>query len=351
MILFDRMIPYRFRRRDGTPFRTGCCQPQLGPNDLAAVISTAPLVEPQNFTNDRARLANVIQNLRIGTSLSAGSVKVTPAQAPPRTPLRTAARCSCDVCSLDAITQVANVLAGAGPRPVKVVFFIGANIESMAMEKPGFSCTPVGPRARSLSATCWRPPNAPGSSSTRWTRPAWSSGRMFAPERRADGRAVAGSQEINRNTTLLAMADLTGGRAVLNSNTPGDCVDDLFAETDSCTFVGFMPADWGADSRTRRVEVKVNRRDVEVRTRREYPAVLRNFRAEGATALRPSAEVPSSIAGLLPRRQPANRRHRALGAALPERRDVARHRGGRPRRRRGDLRARPLQSTARRPSA
>src|SRR5262245_34935963 len=108
---------------------------RLGPDDVAAVIHTLPDAQRQNFTADRARLHGVIQSLAIGTSLSAGVVSPNPVLDQKMNVRST--ECFCDVCSVDAVTQVATTLADVGPRP-KVVFFIGSNIEPLALEKPGF---------------------------------------------------------------------------------------------------------------------------------------------------------------------------------------------------------------------
>ena len=70
--------------------------------------------------------------------------------------------------------------------------------------------------------------------------------------------------------SLRELASATGGRAVLNSNAPTDRVAPLFEEAQSYYLLAFDAGRPSANGRMRRVEVTVNRPDVEVRTRRGY---------------------------------------------------------------------------------
>jgi VWFA-related protein len=65
-------------------------------------------------------------------------------------------------------------------------------------------------------------------------------------------------------------AENTGGRAVTNTNGPGDLVPQMFRENSSYYLLGFRRTDDGRDGRCRRIAVKGNRPGVEVRARSDY---------------------------------------------------------------------------------
>jgi VWFA-related protein len=74
-----------------------------------------------------------------------------------------------------------------------------------------------------------------------------------------------------RQGNLGVLPDLTGGRAIMNTNRPDASVPDVFAESASYYVLGFQPetpVKAGAHS----VEVRVSRRDVHVVARTEWDA-------------------------------------------------------------------------------
>ena len=82
---------------------------------------------------------------------------------------------------------------------------------------------------------------------------------------------------IMRKTTavqdfLAQAAASTGGRTVMNTNDFEPGIKDVFAENESYYLIGFEPTNAAADGKLRRIEVKVNRPDVEIRTRSSYYA-------------------------------------------------------------------------------
>jgi hypothetical protein len=91
---------------------------------------------------------------------------------------------------------------------------------------------------------------------------------MDSSARDASARIEA-AKESHRN--LRSLADATGGRAVADTNAPGGRVSDVFLRNSAYYLLGFQPSDPKARG-FRRIEVKVNRDDVEVRSRRNYYA-------------------------------------------------------------------------------
>jgi VWFA-related protein len=71
---------------------------------------------------------------------------------------------------------------------------------------------------------------------------------------------------------ILMIAANTGGRPVVNTNdfTPG--INNIFEENKSYYVLGYYPANAKSDGTLRRLSVKVNRPDVEIRTRDSYVA-------------------------------------------------------------------------------
>jgi hypothetical protein len=64
----------------------------------------------------------------------------------------------------------------------------------------------------------------------------------------------------------------TGGRTVLNTNTPWAAVPSIFAESATYYLIAIQPRHTAADGSYHRLEVKVNRRGVQVRAREGYYA-------------------------------------------------------------------------------
>jgi VWFA-related protein len=92
-----------------------------------------------------------------------------------------------------------------------------------------------------------------------------------------------------RLDSLRIFAESTGGRSVLGTNAPWDHVSQVFAENSSYYLVGFQPLSSVKDGRFRRITVKVNRPDADVRARSGYYAE----RAE-----RRSGKPPENVTGL-----------------------------------------------------
>ena len=71
---------------------------------------------------------------------------------------------------------------------------------------------------------------------------------------------------------LAATAANTGGRTVMNTNEFETGIKEVFEENASYYLIAFEPTNSAADGKLRRLDVKVNRPDVEVRTRSSYYA-------------------------------------------------------------------------------
>ena len=282
VILLDRNIAYGRSAQIAREVGAAIVD-RLGPGDLGAVVHTAHLNPSQNFTADRQRLLAAIQSRGVGMSYAVGAG-------------RAVGDCPCGLCSIDAVAHIARTLASAGPRQ-KTIFFIGSAIAT-AFDTDGEKETPT------VAGDCIR---------ERWL----ATQAMFAAAQQAnvvvhtidptdlDGppgfsAATPSRQAVVHNPdSLRELASATGGRAVLNTNAHTDRVAPLFEEAQSYYLLAFDAGRPLANGRMRRVEVTVNRPDVEVRTRRGYypPGSLPAApNVSGAARDR----VSPDLAGLLP---------------------------------------------------
>ena len=252
----------------------------LGPHDLAALVSTSGAV-PQNLTSDRARLIRAINERRDwSTGLSKEQKDVITI---PDDPLSDG-RCLCGLCVLESLTRMADAVQNT-PLRRKVMLFIGSSVIFQ-----------VGVRAPSLDVGCdWRVAEArrrlfdslalsnltvhsidpSGLASlgpqTRAGTPGGKPGED-GPARRLQQMQAETSALLRDQGSLQVLPDLTGGRAVANTNGPEEKVPEIFGETDGYYVVGFEPGTPDQRDNKRSIEVKVPRRGVRVYAQRQYMA-------------------------------------------------------------------------------
>lgn len=232
----------------------------LAPGDLAAVGYTIYGV-PQNFTTDRARLKRAIDSNPFGTNKRAEGEEW--------------GNCNCGTCRLEAITRVATALRSESRRR-KTVFFIGERIQLAPVR--GACNAYLEPATRQMVQATQLAnvtvntvdPNALETTNVH-------AGDDFKPEPAVSESAAAQEQAnrahlIERQQSLQTVADWTGGRAVLNTNIPEQSVRPILAESSAYYLLAFQTSGVKGDGRFHPVTVKVNRPDVQVRTRKGYYA-------------------------------------------------------------------------------
>jgi hypothetical protein len=96
---------------------------------------------------------------------------------------------------------------------------------------------------------------------------------------------------------MHVVPDYTGGRTVMNTNAPESRVPEIMRESVSYYLIGFRPADPDPARPVRSIEVKVNRRNVEVRSRRQFSTTSSPPDAS------PSTTRDHALGGLLPTTQ------------------------------------------------
>jgi hypothetical protein len=102
-----------------------------------------------------------------------------------------------------------------------------------------------------------------------------------------------------RQDELKVPADMTGGRTVMNSETPEAQIPALFAESHAYYLLAFAPAEVKGKGQTHKIEVKVNRPGVSVRARSGY--VAGQPRTKGPNPGVGSPDTVAALEGVLPR--------------------------------------------------
>ena len=293
MILLDRTIPLGEPTLVAKRIATAAVS-QLGPGDLAAVVSTSNGAT-QNLTSDRARLLRAINESDVSTGISEEALAIMELLTP-LNPLSDG-RCLCGLCVLETITRVADAVQSA-PRRRKVLVFIGSDLilQSAGEARAPDADVGCGSRLRDARDAMF----AALDRSNMTVHSVDPAGLMnVSPVTRASSalRGVDVSAAVTRATmehlrrqgALSVLPDRTGGRAVMNTNAPDLQVSSIFRESDSYYLIGFRPADSAANGRFHEISVTPNRRGLSVRARSGYTAPSS-----------PARESPTPAGGTLP---------------------------------------------------
>jgi VWFA-related protein len=309
VILLDRSIPV------GEPTVTArriaaAAIDQLGPGDLAAVVSTSNGAV-QNLTSDRARLMRTLTESDLSTDISevAKGIEADIFALTGRTwSTLNDPRCQCGLCVLETITRVADAVQDSARR--KMLFFIGSDLLLQYAGPAGGARQDVGceKRLRDARDTMFTAVDRanltihsldplglvnPGSI-MRASSPL--RGVQAGPD---IGTAIGANQQ--RLGTLQVLPDRTGGRAVLNTNGPDGEVPQIFRESDSYYVIGFRPGDPSPNGKSHEISVRTKRRGLDVHARSGYTAPTTAERHSATTpAATVSEPVRAALTGLLP---------------------------------------------------
>ena len=301
VILMDRTIPAGPPTLTARQVATAAVE-SLGPGDMGALISTSGGI-PQNFTSDRARLLRAItqRDWSSGISGEAQGIEAGIHQGFEGvfTPL-TDGRCLCGLCVPETITRVAEALSDV-PRRRKSLLFIGSDFVVQAGPQVQQAELGCGNKLEDAREKMFAALDRSGLT-VHGVDP--SGLETIAPT--ADNRvAVRGAARLQtvqasqtRQNNLHVVPDHTGGRTVMNTNAPQSRVPDIMRESQSYYLLGFRPSDPDPGRPVRSIEVRVNRRNVDVRARRQFATPLP---AAGAGPIA-DARGPGTAAlgGLLP---------------------------------------------------
>jgi VWFA-related protein len=261
---------------------------RLGPNDLAAVLYTLQNQHAQDFTADRARLFAAIDKFSGGFRGMSGGGETNEYY------YRS---------SVDVIRRITEALVEI-PQRRKTLVYIGQGV-------------PVNPAAvapTSISSGNLQAVNEAAMHALLVERMQ----AMFALAQRANvnvytidtcGLRLPPIPTVGPPQTCIAgleqeylrdLAHATGGRAAIDMNDVGPAVEQIFIENGSYYLLGFNSTNPRQQGRTRRLEVKVNRPGVEVRTRTQY-SELNPAREQREAERDTTSPLAKAVSGLLPK--------------------------------------------------
>jgi VWFA-related protein len=108
-----------------------------------------------------------------------------------------------------------------------------------------------------------------------------------------------GSAPFGGAEALARLSADTGGRSIVNSNTPWDRVEQVFADASAYYLVGYSPVRELTDGKFHRIEVRVRRSSVRVTSRRGYWAPLPD-ELDSSPRPAPDPVLSSALAALAP---------------------------------------------------
>jgi len=243
---------------------------KLGPEDLATVVFTANSNRAQDFTNDRAKLLASLEDFAPHFTIWYMGKNPELAREPdPDVQFMLG--------SVDTVINVLDTLA-AVPNTRKALIWVTPGVPvAFDMAGPVKVPNPVKPdspvmmdvmshrhlidrskqifEAAKLANVPIYPIDPTGL------------GGLNTPIVKAPIEKAVRSQDH-----MVMTAANTGGRTVINTNEFTQGISDVFEENSSYYLVGYNPTNAAADGTTRRIEVKVNRPDVTVRTKSGYVA-------------------------------------------------------------------------------
>jgi VWFA-related protein len=277
---------------------------RLGPSDVAAVVYAHNAGRTQDFTNDRTRLLDAIDRFQVSSESVFDPVRT----GPPRpigtdslqwSPQLARSPCMLGEPAIPALDTVTSRLATAPGRRKTIVFLsVGIGLSLSANDSCGVQLADLTKvilrKAQRANVNIYPIDPAGVGGYQRYLRETMA--------QRRQERFVEGRRRGPRNPRALAdfmemLADQTGGRAVINTEDFEFAIEQILAEDRDYYLVGYEPRSRAADGRFRKVEVRVNRPNVSVRSRSGYWAPVEGEafgrrREQGPTA------TDSALSGL-----------------------------------------------------
>jgi VWFA-related protein len=255
----------------------------LGPDDLASVLFTNSTRSSQAFTRDRVRLRTAIDKAAMFPAPSPGPGAT---QSVRDEPVYTRGDCYCGLCSIDAIGSVAEALRQA-PEPHKVIVYVSVGLIVISPAQA----------ESSVELNCQLRKQESLGRSFRAAQVANVTVHTIDPKGLVVGGASSSTRLSNRALrveSLRMLAENTGGRAIVNSNDMERQVPALLDETSSFYQIGIDAGAPAKEGSYRAVSVRVNRPDVDVRTRKGlYAMTTKEREAAEASERSPSTALAS----------------------------------------------------------
>ena len=280
---------------------------RMGPSDLAAVIFTRDNTHAVDFTSDRARLLQAVGKMTAGFAYAGLTMNDE------------------NYWFFSAIRTLGRVSAylQTVPQRRKAIVYVstGVPVDTEAASQ----AVAIGPRAnvvalneRDVALELMRNTRETFTAAIQETylRAQHANVNIYALDPSGVGglnfyfqsqsnpatgipRGMLGGMQMSRlnQEFLQTIAENSGGRAVINANSFDEGIAQMFRENSSYYLIGYQSTRPRDDRSIRRIEVKVNRPDVDVRTRSAY-FDERQPPLPPETA--PAIRLTNALAGILP---------------------------------------------------
>jgi VWFA-related protein len=241
----------------------------MGPDDRAAVVVPFAGHSSQDFTSDRRLLRTAIEKAPLFPRTNPGIGE------PPREEELINSACECGACNIQTLGQIAQAMRSL-PEQRKVLF----NISAGSVVRPSdFSGDPrvahCATVRREATIDAIRHAQIANVTIESFDPRLLRRGARYALDGPTGGdsiaetKAVLNDPAVYRMQHLIAVSEQTGGRAIVNNNDIDLQVPSVIAETSAYYLLGVErpPA---SDGKQHSLEVRVNRKDLDVRTRKGY---------------------------------------------------------------------------------
>jgi VWFA-related protein len=275
----------------------------LGPDDLAAVLSTSNAHSSQDFTSDRQRLVAAVDDAALIPEIA------EPPNPGSFIPLQDVGDCYCRLCAVEALGSLAEALRSVpGERKVVLYISIGPVVTS-----PAFFINPDYRVEDRVTRDCMEKKQE--AMQNAFNKAALANVTIEAvdpkgltlgdqPKGPRDATAMLLDFDKIRIESLRAIAESTGGRAVVNNNDMEKEVPALLEESSSYYLLGVDAGTPRDDGHYHPIRVSVNRPGVEVRARNGFYAPTakeRTARIAKAALNGDPASMDAAIDGVVPR--------------------------------------------------
>jgi len=285
---------------------------KFGPEDLVSVVFTADSRRAQDFTNDKTKLKAWVDKFSGGLAYWKNSViglAVPPGTPPPLVGQHEdGLRKQDEQFWLGAVNTLGNIIESliAMPQTRKALIWVSPGIPMDPVVIAGGGGNGIQHRLKDLTvdmlehAKRANVPVYPIDPSGLGGLEAFITGKVGNPVDPVHPPPWVNSEDY----TLLTAAN-TGGHAIIKTNDFDPGINSIFQENGSYYLIGYNPTNTAVDGTLRKLEVKINRKDVDIRTRSGYYApkagdpAPKNTNARLASAVAspvPIAELPMRVA-------------------------------------------------------
>jgi len=300
IVMDDATIPFDLQMIKSAREIARLVVERLGPNDLASVVFTRDNRNAQEFTSDRARLLKAIDAFEYGGR----TIGLPKGEMVPKGFMY--AESMAFFASVGTLTRVAESLADL-PQRRKAVVYVTVGVPAsaevagevvMAGPDADLESGAIASRVFSMMQTTYRRAQL-ANVNVYTVSPAGVGGmEQFIQSERWKGKFIPRYEtQANYFDYLVGIAENTGGRAFPERNEFASALNQVFLENGSYYLLGYSPPNPKMDGKYRRVEVKVNRPDLTVRTRSGYYTE----KPEDAKKIEEASPLTTALSGLLPK--------------------------------------------------